>query len=284
MTVYVDVLLFLNTVVDFLIISVAASLTHSTLKLWRKTVAALISALFSLYIFLPPQGFLIELLMRLLSSVAAVLMGFGFVRMRLFLRRLFAFYAVSFIYAGLMAGIEMFINPTQMSMNNGVVYFDISPLVLITLSFVFYLIIVAVKKLTGKESPMADRCVITLSFGKTDVERRAMVDTGHTLTDAFGNSVMIIIDRETSVEMFGDEDTLAMLSANVPKNTEIALKFRLIPVTTVSGERLLPAVKINRAKLVCDKKTYILNKPTAILSKGNLGDDYSVIIPPDAMN
>ncbi len=284
MTVYVDVLLFLNTVVDFLILSVAASLTHSTLKLWRKTVAALISALFSLYIFLPPQGFLIELLMRLLSSVTAVLIGFGFGRMRLFLRHLFAFYAVSFIYAGLMAGIEMFINPTQMSMNNGIVYFDISPLVLITLSFVFYLIIVAVKKLTGKESPRADRCVITLSFGKTDVERRAMVDTGHTLTDAFGNSVMIIIDRETSVEMFGEEDTLAMLSANIPNDKETALRFRLIPVTTVSGERLLPAVKINRAKLVCDKKTYILNKPTAILSKGNLGDDYSVIIPPDAMN
>ena len=111
-----------------------------------------------------------------------------------------------------------------------------------------------------------------------------MVDTGHTLTDAFGNSVMIIIDRETSVEMFGEEDTLAMLSANIPNDKETALRFRLIPVTTVSGERLLPAVKINRAKLVCDKKTYILNKPTAILSKGNLGDDYSVIIPPDAMN
>lgn len=284
MVVYVDVLLFLNTVVDFLILSAAASLSHSSLKLWRKTVAALISAMFSLYIFLPPQGFLIELLMRLLSSVTAVLIGFGFGKMILFLRRLFFFYAVSFIYAGLMAGIEMFINPTKLSMNNGVVYFDISPLVLITLSFVFYLIIVAVKKLTGKEAPLAERCVITLSFKNSDIERIAMVDTGHTLTDAFGNSIMLIIDRETSVELFGEDDTLAMLSANVPQNTETALRFRLIPVTTVSGERLLPAVKINKAKILFDKKTYILNKPTAILSKGSLGDDYSVIIPPDAMN
>lgn len=283
MVVYVDILLFLNTVVDFLILSVAAALSHSNLKLWRKTVAAFASALFSLYIFLPSQIFAVELLLRLMSSAVAVLIGFGFGNVRRFSRNLIIFYAVSFIYAGLMAGIWMLWEPQKMSVNNGVVYFDISPLLLITLSFVFYVIIVVFKKLTGREAQYAGRCSVTLHYGKISAEKQAMIDSGHTLTDAFGNSAVIVIDRETSIQMLGENDTTALLAMAPPTSRETALRFRLIPVKTISGEKLLPAVKIDRAEVLEAHRTFILHKPIAVLSDGVLGDDYSVIISPDSL-
>lgn len=284
MIIYVDVLLFLNAVVDFFLISVTASITHINIKHWRKISAALVSALFSLCIFLPPLGFAVELLMRLSSSVAAVITAFGFGSLKRFFRNLAVFYAASFIYAGSMAAIWMLLTPKSLSINNGIVYFDISPLVLITLSFVFYVIIVAVKKLTGRTSGDAKRVTVSLSFNNILTEQTAMVDTGHTLSDGFSESCVIIIDCATAQVLFGSLNTQLMVSLLPPEDSIIAKGFRLIPIKTVSGENVMPAVKLEKMKVTYKSRTFVINKPIAVISEGTLAEDYSVIVPPEVFN
>lgn len=242
------------------------------------------SALFSLYIFLPPLGFAVELLMRLSSSVAAVITAFGFGSLKRFFRNLAVFYAASFIYAGSMAAIWMLLTPKSLSINNGIVYFDISPLVLITLSFVFYVIIVAVKKLTGRTSGDAKRVTVSLSFNNILTEQTAMVDTGHTLSDGFSESCVIIIDCATAQVLFGSLNTQLMVSLLPPEDSIIAKGFRLIPIKTVSGENVMPAVKLEKMKVTYKSRTFVINKPIAVISEGTLAEDYSVIVPPEVFN
>lgn len=284
LTVYVDVLLFLNTVVDYIIISASAYLTRIEVKLWRKILAAFSAALFSLYIFLPPLGFWFGLLLRLSSSITAVVIAFGFKNPRRFLRCVFVLYAVSFIYAGGMAGIWMLLKPKAMSVNNGIVYFDISPLVLITLSFIFYVVIVIYKKLTGREAETALMVPVNLRFGKRSADATALVDSGHTLSDGFSSSVVIIIDKLTATLLFGEQNVTTLLSLQPPSDTVISKSLRLMPIKTVSGESIMPAVKINCLKVSNGKKTHIIGKPVAVISDTKLSDAYSVVIPPEALN
>ncbi len=283
MVIYVDVLIFLNTVVDFLLLSAVQCVLKTVTVAWRKFVAAFVSAMFSLYIFLPPLPIGVDFLFRLVSSALAVLICFGFKSIRRYVRFLFVFYAFSFIYAGAMLGIYLLLKPASMSVNNGVVYFDISPLTLITFSFVIYLVTVAFKKLFGKESPLAKRCVVRLTLGEKEFERSAMVDSGHNLSDLFSDSVVIIIDRKTAVKFFGESDTEKMLNLMPPSDDNIRSRFRLTPAKTVSGESVLPAVRLDSMTITSGKQTYIQPKPVAIISGEILGDDYSVIIPPEAL-
>ena len=283
MIVYVDILLFLNTVVDFIIITATCVLTRIEVKLWRKIAAAVLSALFSLYIFLPPLGFWVGLLLRLSASITAVLTAFGFKNVRRFIRCSAVFYGVSFIYAGGMAGIWMLFKPENMSMNNGIVYFDVSPLLLITFSFIFYVIITVIKKLVGRESDLAERITVNLNFQKKSVQTTAMVDTGHTLTDSFGNSEIVIIDKVTAQELFGENNTSLMISLE-PPGEEVRHFFRLLPIKTVSGESVMPAVKIDRIKVTYKKKTFVITKPITVISDLKLGDDYSVVVSPTVLN
>ncbi len=283
MVIYVDVLIFLNTVVDFLILSAVACIFKTVTVTWRKTVAAFVSALFSLYIFLPPLPFFTELLMRLISSALAVVICFGFRTLRRYIRFLFMFYAVSFIYAGAMLGIYIMLKPSSMSVNNGIVYFDISPLMLITFSFVIYLVTVIFKKLFFKQASFAKRCEVKLKVGLKDIECVAMVDTGHTLSDAFSNSAIIIIDRKTAVALFGEYDTEKMLCLLPPFDEFLKPRFNVELTRTVSGESVLPAVRLDSAKITVDKRMFISHKPIAVISGDVLGDDYSVIIPPEAL-
>lgn len=283
MIVYVDILLFLNTVVDFIILNATCALTRIEVKLWRKIVASLLSALFSLYIFLPPLGFWLGLLLRLSASLTAVLTAFGFKNVRRFLRCSALFYGVSFIYAGGMAGIWMLFKPQNMSINNGIVYFDVSPLLLITFSFIFYVIITVIKKLTGREADSAERIAVNLIFNKQSVETTAMLDTGHTLTDSFGNSEIIIIDRLTAEVLFGVSNTLLMISLEPPED-DLKRVFRLMPIKTVSGESIMPAMKIDRMKVTYKKKTFVISKPITVICDTMLGDDYSVVVSPSVLN
>ena len=284
MVIYVDVLLFINLVIDYLLLSVTQTFVHYKPRLLRRILAATVSALFSLYIFLPPQPTVIEILMRLVASSVTVLICFGFDNPRLYLRRFFTFFAVSFIYAGLMAGIWMLFSPSVMSINNGIVYFDISPLWLIAASLLFYIAIVLIKKLTGKDSEYAKRCDIVLAFNENTARATAMVDSGHSLNVGLSNSVVIVIDRSVAVVLFGEADTDSMIRLEPPKLSPIAKKYRLIPTNTVSGEGLLPAVRIDRADILVGEKTKSIYKPTIVISSQRLSDDYSAIIPLTALN
>ena len=279
-----DVLIFINTVVDYLLLSATSCLLKYNVQFARKLLASFVSSLFSLYIFLPSQGFLIELLMRILTSVVTVAVCYKFKPTKSFFRALAVFYAVSFIYFGLMAGIWMLFEPEKMSLNNGVVYFDVSPLVLITLSFVIYVVIVLVKKLTQKSDEFAKRCEITLKYADKSIKKQAMVDSGHSLNDMLSSSVVLIIDRDTAVELFNKSNTDDMLKLKPPVDNELALRFRMIPIKTVSDEKIMPAIRLDRAEVEIGQKGFQLHKPIAVISESKLSNEYSVIIPPEAIN
>lgn len=281
MVVYVDVLVFVNTLVNFLIISLTEKLMKSKTKLWRTVLGAFVSALFSLYIFLPEQNFFIELLMRLSSSIFAVAIAFSFKSFKSFLSHLLCFYGVSFVYSGIIIAICMLFNPNTVAVNNGIVYFDISPLGLITLSFIIYLLIILYKKITKKDNEFAKRCTVVLYFDGITVETVAMVDTGHSLYDPFGGKPVIIVDKSVSNRLFGLNLTEQILKLSVDEGTALKLKIKAILIQTVNGQSVLSAVKIDKAFIVTDKNKNTVESPVLAISNANLGEDYSAIIPPE---
>ncbi len=283
MVIYVDVLIFINAVVDYLLLSTTALLTKSTPKFWRKLTAAIVASLFSLYIFLPPFDIAQQLFLMLCSSLVAVLVTFGFNYLKGFIRCTFVFYGVTFLFGGLMTAIYILFKPQRMSINNGVVYFDISPLVLITVTFLFYIVIWFFKKLSRRDADCAERCIAEIKLKNISLVKAAMLDTGHTLQDGFSGKTVIIIDKPTAVELVDSFNVDKMLSLNPPDN-ELGLGFRLIPTNTVSGESVLPAIVLESIRLKINKRTVFIDKPIAVISKLSFTEDYSVIVPPEAVN
>lgn len=283
MVIYVDVLLFINTVIDFLLLTLTQTLTATKPRFFKKIIAAIISAMFSLYIFLPPQPLIIEILMRLVSSSVTVLICFGFINARSYLRKLFTFFSVSFVYAGLMAATVMLFTPSRMSMNNGIVYFDISPVWLISLSLLFYIGIVIIKKLTGKQSKLAKQCSVEFYIENNRCSSVAMVDSGHTLNDAFSDSAVIIVDKSVAEQLFGRDNTECMVSVKTPTDCEIAKRFRVLPINTVTGESVMPAVKIDKAVININNDKIELIKPILVISSRGLSDEYTSIISPTVL-
>ena len=278
MVIYADVLIFVNFIVDFLLLKLVSRLNKRNSKLWRFITASIAASLFSLYIFLPSQAFIIELLMRLGCSAVTVLICFGFKGIKSFLRNISLFYAVSFIFAGIILFLQSIRPSSKIGVNNGFVYFDISPTLLITLSFIIYIIITVIKRITQKTAEASERYTVKLSFFDKNVTAEAIFDSGHSLKDAFDSSLVIIIDANTANRLFGCMEVNMLLELVPPETEALKRRFRLIPVKTGSGEKMLPAVKLDTIT-VQGKNSFESKNPVAVISKEKLGDDFSVILP-----
>lgn len=284
MVIYVDVLIFLNTVVNYLLINLTSFVLKKKVKVSKEVIASFVGALFSLYIFIPTQSFVIEMIMRVLPVTLITLICYGYKSFKAFLREIVLFYAISFIYAGMMMGAYMLFKPQRLSINNGIVYFDISPLVLITASLIFYIFFCFLKKLSERKSQYADRCEIIIINQDVEINTTAMLDSGHSLKDLYGDSLVFIINRKTSEKLFGVQETKALLELEPPKEQKQKECYRLLPVNTVSGQALMPGIKVSKLKVYIKDNTIDFDQPIAVVSGDSLGDDFSVILPLDAIN
>ncbi len=275
MVVYADVLISLNTVVTYFILLAAKGVSYSQSGFIRMTAASIVGGVSSLYIFLPEQGMFLETAAKIAFSAVITAVAFGVGKIKAYLRALFCFYAVSFIYAGFMLGFWYVLKPKGMAVNNGVVYFSVSPLVLICSTALCYIIIRLLQSLLRRENSLSVQKNIRLNYGNNSVLCRCMVDSGNTVNDIYGDCSVVIIDRTTADCLFG-----AILTEQLLLNRaegSLATRFRLIPYKTLNASGVMPCVKIDSAETE-NKKT---DKVVVGIVKTKFDGDFSGIVSPD---
>lgn len=280
MIVYVDVLIVLNLFVNFFILKLTAHICKDGYKTFRIISGSLVGALFSLYIFLPSSHTVVEVAFRLAMSGVITVISFGFDTLKSLIRRISVFFAASFIYAGCMLGVWYLFKPNRLAINNGIVYVDISPLVLIVATVVSYLVLSVIRFFSVKQAFSGKRCKLIIIKGERKIDVTALVDTGHSLSDSLSDRPVIIIDTPTATKLF---DTVPTLEA-VSKGGDVIKGFRMIPYSSVGGHGLLPAFEPDILKAEIDNKSIEINRPLLAISKEPLGEDYRAIISPDSLN
>lgn len=263
-TVYVDVLLGINLFINyFLLLAVSKFLTIPVRRI-RLFLGALLGAACSLSIFLPDIPAVLSLAAKLVLSMAIVLTAYRFQGLKQFLRELAAFYITSFAFAGIMIAVWYFIAPQGLIIKNSVVYFNISPLVLILLTVVCYLLIRLINRLTGRQAPSELFCRIRIDYGEKTAACLAKVDTGNTLCEPFSNYPVAVVSGEYVSGMLPADDSG---------------KIRFIPFHAVSGEGLLPAFKPDKLTIICGKQQVEKKNVYIAVSEARLGETGALLNP-----
>ena len=269
MVVYADILVLVNFVVDYFLISIAARFLGQKPKLWRLILSALVGGLFSLYIFLPQSNFLVQSLVQILMSMVLCLISFGFGGAKSFLRRTAVLFCTNFAYSGAMIAMWLVFKPHGMAINNSVVYFDISPLFLILFSVVGYFAVVILRKILKKSFPANTYCKVTVFCGEKSLTLEGIADTGNSITDIFGQSQIFITEQCIADGILGAEK-------------QNKTRFRKIPTATVTGEKLLDGYRIDYAEVKFNNKKYCFKNPILAVSNVPL-TDCKIIINPDSL-
>lgn len=280
MIVYVDILIFLNLFVNFFILKITAALCKDTGRISRTILGSAIGALFSLYIFLPQSNALTEMIFRLAVSGVVIIVSFKFDSLKSFLRRISVFFAVSFLYAGFMLGVWFVFKPQNLAVNNGIVYVNISPVLLILTTLAGYVIISVIRYLSNKEAPFGNRCGLTIEANENIIKITALVDTGNSLTDIITKKPVIIIEKGVAEKLLKEIPTPENFDTYYNKNT---YDFRIIPYSTVGGTGLLTAFTPKNITAESNGEKIPLNNVLIAISNEKLGEDYKAIVGPTAL-
>ena len=276
MIVYADILITLNIIVDYFLLLCTSKILKRPLKPLKMLLGSVIGGISSLYIFLPSLLPLTETLIKLLTCFIITLTSFGFKNFKQFIKSVTVLFCITCAYGGIMIAVWHIFKPYGMVVNNSVVYFDISPVVLVFCTVTAYLMFVILSLIFKRSSQTAGVCEVKIFADEKETQISAILDTGNSIKDSFGNSEIIITDSSVAKNLFGE--------GNLSQNEDISHRYRLIPCNTVSGDCLLEAFRCDKAEIQSQKRTLVLDKPIIAISKTPINDGYNAIINPEILD
>ena len=255
--VYVDILFFINTVINCAVLMITEKLMKKDCRLYRILLGALVGAVFSLAIMFGVKSRLLLLLLRVIASLCITLTAFGWRSPREFMKVCLCNILISAVFSGFFILIYQLFKPPNMLIVNDVVYFQVNPLWLTALTAVIYLILLLLYKLFYERIKST---VVSLQFTVQAHTYSCVgkIDTGCSLQEPFSSAPVIIADR-----------TVFSVDTEKP--------FRVIPYSVLGGGSYLFAVKAD--SVVIDKRP--IEKTVYIASTDIENRNYQAIINSD---
>ena len=109
MSIYIEYLLIENIIINFIILYVAARITRTKISKLRLFISALIGSTYTLIVFFPSFQFMGKFIIKFLISIVMIVLAFNPEGLQQFIKQISAFYLVSFIFAGAIIGIFIFL-------------------------------------------------------------------------------------------------------------------------------------------------------------------------------
>ena len=149
-TVYVDILIMTNFIVDYFLLLLAGHLSANTIKRWRILLSAALASLTSLVIFAPEMSAFLEFTVKLIFSLVIVFVAFGFLNFKRYIKSVLIFFASNVIFAGGALLIWSLFAPKGLIVRNGAVFYSISPVTLILSIAIVYIASLIVSRIISK--------------------------------------------------------------------------------------------------------------------------------------
>lgn len=240
MVIYVDVLIFVNTLINYCILSLAHEFLKHTTSQLRLITAAIIGALSALVIFIPVNSIILQYTIKLVVNMLMCRVAFCYTKLSYYIKQIIYTLIISIIFGGIMILIYQTAKPTNMAIINDYVYFQIEPVTLILLSVVIYIVIYLIQRTIHKGNI---NTLVNLDIHIKDTIYNCIgkIDTGCTVVEPFSGSPVIIIENSIV--------NLSKISAN-----------RLVPYKALGNSGILSAIKADRVyidKAQINKEIYI---------------------------
>lgn len=275
-TIYIDILLCVNMVINYLLLSATSFYTHTQIRLKRLLLGAAVGAVCSLSILLPEIPLAVNIIFKAIVGGLTVFSAFGKKRKNEFIKLYAVFLIATFFFGGIVIALWFLFTPKNLLIKNSVVYINLSPIMLIVYSAICYCAFRIVNTIAGKHRVKNTVCTLTIVYGSNVLRINAKIDTGNTLVEPFSQCPVIVIGRTAAQHITPKEvyeyETVSTLSYRTSINS-----VRFVPFSSIGGSGLLPCFKAERVYIndtLCDKNVFI-----ALCSDEYIRGDFQALIP-----
>ncbi len=232
MTIYVDVLIFTNVLINYCVLSVSKVFLHINSNHFRMIISSIVGALFSLLVFVPIYNTFLSYIFKLAVAFIMCLIGFGYSDIKTYIKYIFTVFMFCTIFGGVMILFYQVVKPANMAIINDIVYFHIKPSVVVIISIGIYISIILFQRIfrCDIENTLVN---LKIRIKNTEYECLGKIDTGNSVVEPFSGAPVIIAEK-------------SILKDLSPVNKRVVL------YKTLDNDGMLYAVKAD--KIFIDKK------------------------------
>lgn len=261
--IYLDVLIFLNTAITFILLLACSRIMKLTPSAGRYVMGSLLGGIFSLIIFAPDMGIILSLVTKLVFSLIMVFIVYNPKRLKNAFRQAGYFFSVSFVFAGIMLFVSSLPGISIIRYNNGIAYIDFSITSLILSAVVCYVVTCILNKITRHSHDGEVLYNIKIKNNNKTVSLASILDTGNNLIDPFNGESLIIASKSDIWNLlpFGIQNYIS-------DDTENCESVRLVPCSTIAGESLLPVFRAEEVVISGDRMNrHLVNVGIAVCAQ-----------------
>lgn len=278
MKIYGDVLAAVNFTVTLLILQLCGRILGIRPGGVAKYISAALGAAAAFIIFVPIHSVVVQLLYRLAVSVLLVGVAFPALNRRRLLRAIGVFYLVSIVFAGVTMLLIWLRPGLGFYTANGVVYYNIPPLMLLACVAAAYGVVSLFDRFTALRIPQRELYRITIERQGRVVPVLALADSGNRLIEPFSGLPVLVVNAGEVWRLLNPEERRIVREMD----TETPIPgVRWILAGTVRGKGVLPAFKPERMYTIVNGKKAELGGYFAVTMDAEIGDgNYSGVFNP----
>ncbi len=292
MTIYADVLLGTNFLINLLVLYLTAKIGRVSPPPWRLVLGAACGALYAVLLFFPRLSFGYSALAKFLFSLFLVALTFHIRGVRLYLKIVGAFYLVTFCLGGTVMALFYFTGVGQglgAVVKNGILYFNLPWRVLFLTVLAAYCILHIVwGVLRHRLSKTAMQRKIGIVWNGREVWIDALLDTGNSLCEPFSGAPVIVAEYERLLPILPPQLQKAYQNGGEPRVADITDestrgRIRIIPFSSLGKEHgILVGFLPDRAHLLENEKIRDAGAVVVAIYTRRLARDhsYGALLPP----
>lgn len=260
MTIYLDIVLFENIFLNFIILLSTAIISKSQIKIIRIFISSFIGGLFAILNYIININWLFTIILKVMISIVMIKIAFNKSNFKKILKQLMFFYLVSFTFGGIAFMLLFFINPQNIIVKSNHLVGTYPIKVAIIAGIVGFLVFVIISKIIKSNlSKKAMLCEIEIFYKGNIQKMKAMLDTGNLLKEPINKMDVVIVEKE-NLKSIISKDILDNIQ-NILKGKMLesdnlhSYKLKLIPFSSLGNDNgLLIGFKPDYVKIYSEEE------------------------------
>lgn len=259
MTIYIDVVLIENLVMNFIILLATGIILKEKIKTVRLLLASLLGAIYSVVSYMSILEIYSNIILKIILSIVIVYIAFNPQTMKKMWKSILLFYLTSFVFGGAAFALIYIVKPQDILMKNGL-FLGTYPLKTIILGAIiaFIIIITAFTIVKTKITKKDMFCELEIQINGKKIETTAMLDTGNLLKEPITNTPVIIVEHTLLYDCIPKEilnhldELLGGEFDNIPEKIkeEYITKLKFIPFSSLGKQNgMLIGMKAEYVKI-----------------------------------
>lgn len=264
MTIYIDVVLIENLIMNFIILLATGMILKEKIKIIRLILASLIGAIYSVVSYMSILEIYSSMILKIILSIVIIYITFNPQTMKKMWKNLLIFYLTSFVFGGAAFAFIYIVKPQEILMKNGL-FLGTYPLKTILLGAIIAFIItitafaVVKTKITKKDM----FCEVEIELNGKRIKTIAMLDTGNLLKEPITNTPVIVVEHTLLYECMPKEilnhvdELLGGDFSKIPEKIKekYIVKLKCIPFSSLGKQNgMLLGIRADGIKIRNDEK------------------------------